>query len=87
LGSIKELGEFSKEIHQSLKPYIEKINNKKVILVGEEMENLKIEALYFKNYEEVLDYLKTQKIENTLILIKGSSSVKLENITNYFINM
>ena len=87
LGSIKELGEFSKEIHQSLKPYIEKINNKKVILVGEEMENLKIEALYFKNYEEVLDYLKTQKIENTLILIKGSNSVKLENITNYFINM
>ncbi len=84
LGSIMELGDYSKEIHQSLKPYLDKINNKRVILVGEAMEDLKIDALYFKNYEEVLDYLKGENINDTLILIKGSRAMKLENVTTYF---
>ena len=83
LGDIKELGKFSKEIHQSIKPYIEKIENKKVILVGKEMKNIDVEAKYFDNYEETIEYLKTKKIKNKLILIKGSRSMKLENITEY----
>lgn len=86
LGEIKELGNLSKTIHQNLKPYIDKINNKKIILIGKKMENLKINALYFKNYEETIKYLKTKNIHDTLILIKGSRSLKLENITNYFLN-
>ena len=83
LGDIKELGNLSKEIHQSLKPYIDKIENKEVILVGKEMENLDVEAQHFKNYQETIEYLKTKKIKNKLILIKGSRRMKLENITNY----
>ena len=83
LGDIKELGNLSKEIHQSLKPYIDKIENKEVILVGKEMENLDVEAQHFKNYQETIEYLKTKKIKNKLILIKGSRGMKLENITNY----
>lgn len=85
LGDIKELGNLSKEIHQSLTPYIEKITNKEVYLVGKEMQNIKTKAKYFDNYEDLLTYLTTKKIENKLILIKGSRSMKLENITNYFI--
>lgn len=85
LGSIMELGDFSKEIHQKLKPYLDKIDNKKVILVGKEIEDLKIDALYFKDYEDVISYLKNEKITDTLILIKGSRGIKLENVTNYFI--
>lgn len=83
LGDIKELGNLSKEIHQSIKPYIEKINDKEVILVGKEMKNINTNAKYFKNYQEVIEYLKTKKIKNKLILIKGSRSMKLENITEY----
>ena len=83
LGDIKELGNLSKEIHQSLKPYIDKIENKEVILVGKEMENLDVEAQHFKNYQETIEYLKAKKIKNKLILIKGSRSMKLENITEY----
>ena len=41
---------------------------------------------HFKNYQETINYLKTQKIKDTLILIKASRSLKLENITNYLIN-
>ena len=86
LGDIKELGDLSTEIHQSLTPYIEKINNKEVYLVGKEMKNIKTNAKYFDNYKELLTYLQNQKINNKLILIKGSRSMKLENITDYFIN-
>ena len=86
IGDIKELGHLSKKIHKSIKPFIEKINNKDVILIGSEIKNIKIDAKYFNNYEETIKYLNTKKIENTLILIKGSRSMKLENITNYFLN-
>lgn len=83
LGDIKELGDLSKKIHQSLKPYIEQIDNKKVILIGEAMKNINTDANYFKNYEEVIKYLKTKKIKNKLILVKGSRNMRLENITEY----
>ena len=86
LGDIKELGNLSKEIHQSLTPYIEKIKNKEVYLVGKEMRNIKTNANYFENYKVLLEYLKTKRINNKLILIKGSRGMKLENITNYFTN-
>ncbi|MBR2708019.1 MAG: UDP-N-acetylmuramoyl-tripeptide--D-alanyl-D-alanine ligase [Bacilli bacterium] len=85
IGDIKELGNKSKEIHESLTPYIEKITNKEVFLVGNEVKYINIDAKYFEDYEEVLKYLKSKKIENKLILIKGSRAMKLENITNYFI--
>lgn len=85
IGDIKELGNKSKEIHESLTPYIEKITNKEVFLVGNEVKYINIDAKYFENYEKVLKYLKSKKIENKLILIKGSRAMKLENITNYFI--
>ena len=84
LGDIKELGDLSKEIHQNLTPYIEKIKNKEIYLVGKEIKNIKTNAKYFDNYKDLLTYLNTKKIKNKLILIKGSRSMKLENITNYF---
>lgn len=83
LGDIKELGSLSKKIHQSLTPYIKKIKNKQVYLVGSEMKNIKTKAEYFNDYKDLLNYLKTQKIKNKLILIKGSRSMKLENITDF----
>ncbi len=84
LGSIMELGDYSKEIHKSLKPYLDEIDNKKVLLVGKEMGALEMDALYFENCDEVLEYLNGQNITDTLILIKGSRAMKLENVTNYF---
>lgn len=86
IGDIKELGDKSKEIHQNLTPYIEKLNNKEVYLIGEEVKNIETNAKYFDNYKELLKYLKNKNIEKKLILIKGSRAMKLENITNYFIN-
>ena len=85
IGDIKELGDKSKEIHKSITPYIEKIKNKEVMLVGNEIKNIKTKALYFNNYKELLNYLKNKNIKNKMILIKGSRAMQLENITNYFL--
>lgn len=86
LGDIKELGDKSKEIHQKIKKYLDKIDNKQLILVGEEMKNIKTEAKYFNNYIETVNYLKKQKIKDTLILIKASHSLEFTNIVNYLMN-
>lgn len=83
LGDINELGTFSKEIHQTIPLLLNEINNKKVILIGQEITKIKYNATYFNNYKEVVNYLKNKKIKDTLILIKASRSLKLENITNF----
>lgn len=86
LGDINELGSFSEEIHQAIPLLLNEINNKKVILVGEKITKIKYDATYFHNYKEVINYLKNQKIKDTLILIKASRSLKLENISHFLIN-
>lgn len=86
LGDINELGSYSKEIHEQIPPLLNKINNKKVILIGKQITKIKYEASYFNNYQEVISYLKNKQIKDTLILIKASRSLKLENITNFLIN-
>ena len=83
LGDINELGTFSKEIHQTIPLLLNEINNKKVILIGQEITKIKYDATYFNNYKEVVGYLNNKKIKDTLILIKASRSLKLENITNF----
>ena len=86
LGDIAEAGKFSKTIHENIKPFIEKLQNYELILIGPEMMNLQInKAKHFKNYEEALIYLKNKEIKNTLILIKGSRIMKLENISDFFL--
>lgn len=86
IGDINELGDFEEEIHEAIPPLLDKISNKKVIFVGEKITKLNYDALKFENYEQVIAYLKKEEIKDTLILIKASRSLKLENITNYLMN-
>ena len=83
LGDINELGSFSEKIHQTIPALLNKINNKEVIFIGEKITKIKYKAIYFNNYKEVVNYLKNKKIKDTLILIKASRSLKLENITRF----
>lgn len=87
LGDINELGIYTTQIHNQIPKLLDKINNKEVILIGKNMQKVKYHnALYFNNYLETINFLKTKKIKDTLILIKASRSLKLENITNYLTN-
>ena len=86
LGDIKELGIKSKELHNKIITYLDKINDKEIILVGKEMKSVRTNAIYFNNYKEVINYLKDKKIKDTLILIKASHSLEFNYIVDYFVN-
>lgn len=87
LGDINELGKFADKIHQQIPQILNQIDNKTVILIGKEMKKINYpNSIHFKNYKETINYLKMKKIKDTLILIKASRNLKLENITNFLIN-
>ena len=66
--------------HHHLANLLQK-ENLKGILVGKEfMKYNTSEYLVFETNQEAKDYLKENKKENTLYLIKGSRGIKLETV-------
>ncbi len=82
LGDMLELGETSAEEHQMIVNFIESQNFSSVFLVGPQFMNTKDNSKKekFDNVELLTNYLKTQPIENKLVLIKGSRGIHLEKI-------
>lgn len=77
IGSIKELGKYSKKIHKNIIKLLKK-QNCKYILIGNEFNKN-----YYNNYNEVIDYLKDYNFNNELILLKGSRLNNLDKIAKY----
>jgi UDP-N-acetylmuramoyl-tripeptide--D-alanyl-D-alanine ligase len=77
-----ELGESSAEEHQRIVDFIEEQNFPEVFLVGPKFMNTinQTQKKKFDKVELLSNYLKTQPIENKLILIKGSRGIHLEKI-------
>ena len=82
LGDMLELGEVSDEEHQKIVDFIESQNFSEVYLVGPQFKKTIAgnKRKKFDNAELLSNYLKTQPIENKLILIKGSRGIHLEKI-------
>ena len=82
LGDMLELGEASNEEHQKIVDFIESQNFLEVYLVGPQFKKATTgnKKKKFDNAELLSNYLKTQPIENKLILIKGSRGIHLEKI-------
>ncbi|HET6245984.1 MAG: UDP-N-acetylmuramoyl-tripeptide--D-alanyl-D-alanine ligase [Bacteroidetes bacterium] len=78
LGDMLELGNDTEREHQHIIDLLEKLNPNRVFLVGQHFSNTKNSFESFSNSEELKDYLKTQNILNSTILIKGSRGIKLE---------
>lgn len=83
LGDIKELGIYSKDIHLKINNLLNKIPNKQVLLVGEEVKV--IHGLHFSTNKELIEYLSNIDIKSTIILLKGSRIMKLEEIKDYLL--
>ena len=81
LGDMLELGKYSKKYHKKINKILKKIQNKKVLLRGEHTKY--ICGKHFSSNQELIEYLKNMNIENTIIFIKGSRKIKLEEIVNY----
>ncbi|MFA5328974.1 MAG: UDP-N-acetylmuramoyl-tripeptide--D-alanyl-D-alanine ligase [Prolixibacteraceae bacterium] len=82
LGDMLELGDASGEEHQKIVSYIEEQKFEAIFLVGTQFKSTsdRTKKQKFDHVELLSNYLKTQPIENKLILIKGSRGIHLEKI-------
>jgi UDP-N-acetylmuramoyl-tripeptide--D-alanyl-D-alanine ligase len=79
LGDMFELGKFAQEEHQKILDLIARLDLR-AYFAGEEFLKLKKDESIFKTTEELIEHLKQNKIENSLILIKGSRGMKMEKV-------
>lgn len=89
LGDILELGKYSKPIHKKIGKIIKKDKFKQILLVGKEMlevHKINHHSLYFNSNNELINYLKQVKIDNSIILVKGSNSTHLDKIVEFLKN-
>ena len=57
---------------------------KQVILVGGDFSKVEHPYQYFTDAESALAWIKSQEIHDTLLLIKGSRSTKMEKLMEAF---
>ena len=84
LGGMMELGKESIEEHEAIVKLIAQFNWKQVALVGGDFLKVKHPFLQFSNSSEARDWLSAQKPAGSTILIKGSRSMKMENLMDAF---
>ncbi|MDY6408615.1 MAG: cyanophycin synthetase, partial [Prevotella sp.] len=81
LGQMNELGESSEEEHRRIVNRIRQMSMSNVWLVGEAYAKIKCHYQKFNNTEEVKKELKENPKKDCLILIKGSNSLHLSELT------
>lgn len=89
LGDMFELGKQAPKFHRELANGIEQRKNLMVLTIGNLMKHLykelkkkKIKAIHFETRESLKLYLQYEEIENSVILIKGSRGMKMEEFVN-----
>jgi UDP-N-acetylmuramoyl-tripeptide--D-alanyl-D-alanine ligase len=80
LGGMMELGQESIHEHQSLIDLINKYHWKNVVTVGGDFNKVNHSFLYFENAEQARDWFKKQEFKQSVILIKGSRSTRMEKV-------
>ncbi|MCX7876638.1 MAG: UDP-N-acetylmuramoyl-tripeptide--D-alanyl-D-alanine ligase [Melioribacteraceae bacterium] len=85
LGDIYELGSQAKKIHKELSKFFYENENIIVLTIGDMMKHLnnelkkkKIKTIHFNQRSELNLYLQFEEVENSVILIKGSRGMKME---------
>ena len=90
LGDILELGKSSKKIHRKIGKEIRKLKDVDVYFIGTEMKEAYKKyhhGKYFLNKQEWIPYwqLKGTSFKESVILLKGSRKMKLEDLIPYFL--
>jgi len=84
LGGMMELGDYSIQEHSEIIDLLLKLKLQNVVLVGGDFENTIHPFTFFKTSAETENWVKENSPNNSLILIKGSRSVKMEKILEFF---
>jgi len=90
LGDMLELGEYSEKYHRELAHYLKENGIQKVFFFGEltkssfeEALKLELDAKHFDDKKQIADEIKNILPEGSLILLKGSRKMKMEEIIDY----
>jgi UDP-N-acetylmuramoyl-tripeptide--D-alanyl-D-alanine ligase len=84
LGGMMELGDESIKEHESVIGLIDQYKWKDVVLVGGNFKNTAHNYHYFDNAAEAKNWLLRQQLHNGAFLIKGSRSMKMEELVTAF---
>jgi UDP-N-acetylmuramoyl-tripeptide--D-alanyl-D-alanine ligase len=79
LGDMLELGNISQLEHQKTVDYLKK-HTLKAYLVGPEFEKTNTNNAIFITTEELISYLESHSLSDSLILLKGSRGIQLEKV-------
>ncbi|MHB8931424.1 MAG: UDP-N-acetylmuramoyl-tripeptide--D-alanyl-D-alanine ligase [Melioribacteraceae bacterium] len=89
LGDMYELGKNSPKIHKELAKLFSADKNLTVLTTGNIMKHMhselrknKVRSIHFYLREALALYLKYEEIENSVILVKGSRGMKMEEFEN-----
>lgn len=88
LGSMLELGEYSKDMHESLIPYI-KDSIDLLVIIGEDIKVIDKcidECYWFSNYKDSISYLRSELNKDDIVLLKGSHGIELDKLVDEIIN-
>ena len=85
LGDMFELGDQAIVEHQNIVDFAEKHFSKNIFLIGENFYRSKTKPTTkkFKTFQDLIPQLKSNNIENTTLLIKGSRGMALERILEF----
>jgi len=85
IGDMLELGNISETEHKSIIELLEKSNFKNVYLIGKTFHSVNENKNFksFSNTDEFVVWLQQNKIEKSMILIKGSRGNKLEKVVEF----
>lgn len=93
LADVRELGEVSHDCHYEVGEFISSQEIDEVVTIGEEAyyiakgiedNNKEVKVKSFKNNEEAIDYLKSELVPFDGVLVKGSRSMRTDEIVKAF---
>ncbi len=84
LGAMAELGKNSLDEHKLIIKEIEKHTWRNVLLVGGDFLKISHPYLSFTTSNEAGEWLNQQHVTDSYLLIKGSRSMQMENVLDYF---
>lgn len=86
IGDILELGKYSEKYHKKIGKLLNSINNKEVLLVGNETKVINGHDIkHFASNEDIINYLFNKQFNNEIIVLKGSRAMHLEEVKDYLL--